>query len=62
MEIINKIVDYYDYCSKCIYRDYNETSEPCYECLTQPSNIHTNQPVCFKEGKAKTIKTRKENK
>lgn len=59
MEIINKIVQFDEYCPKCIYRDYDEATNPCYECLQQPSNVHTKEPVCFKEGKAKIIKTRK---
>lgn len=56
MEIINKIVQFDEYCPKCIYRDYDEAENPCYDCLQQPSNVHTTQPVFFKEGKARIKK------
>lgn len=59
MEIVHKIVQFDEYCPKCVYRDYDEAANHCYECLQEPSNVHTQQPVYFKEGKAKIIKTRK---
>lgn len=62
MEIIHKIVQFDEYCPKCVYRDYDEAANPCYECLTMPANVHTAEPIYFKEGKAKVIKTRKEKK
>ena len=62
MEIVRKIVQFDEYCPKCVYRDYDEAANPCYECLTMPANVHTDEPIYFKEGKAKVIKTRKGNK
>lgn len=59
MQLTTKIVKFDEYCSKCIYRDYDEEMNPCYDCLTETTNVNTDQPVSFKEGKAKILKTRK---
>ena len=59
MEIIHKIVEFDGYCNKCKYRDYDEAANPCYECLQNPTNEHTKEPVYFQEGKAITRKSGK---
>lgn len=59
MQIVNKIVQFDEYCPKCQYRDYDEAANPCFECLQYPVNQHTKQPVYFKEGKAIIRKEKK---
>ena len=43
-----KMVDFDKYCSKCIYEKVKETEDPCNDCLTEPMNVDSNIPVCFK--------------
>lgn len=44
-----KIVEFQLYCPTCKYAAYPEQLEPCYECIGNPTNTNTNQPVLFKE-------------
>lgn len=37
------------YCPKCIHKDLPETEDPCESCLLEPTNLHSEKPVCFKE-------------
>lgn len=48
MELTDKEVFYYEYCSKCKYWPLNEDDEPCDECLNQPYNEHSHKPIMFK--------------
>ena len=49
------IVEFDQYCNKCVYRDYDEMMKPCYECLDDPVNIYTRKPTHFQEGPAKPV-------
>ena len=41
---------YFDqYCSKCKYKDADETMEPCDICLEQGFNLDSHKPVMYKE-------------
>ena len=45
---------YFDvYCKFCKYRDCDETSDPCHDCLNEPVNIYSHKPVKWE---AKIIK------
>lgn len=59
MTITEKIVNFDQYCNKCKYRNFEEEENPCYECLQYGANVHTDQPVNFKEGKAIIRKEKK---
>ena len=56
MELVDHIVEFHEYCSKCVNRNFEESEEPCNSCLGEPANIYTKQPVYFKEGKDKIKK------
>lgn len=49
MEIIDKIVNFDDYCKKCENLNKKETEDPCYDCLENPVNVYSHQPVYFKQ-------------
>lgn len=51
MELIDKEVFYYKYCTKCKHFKTPETEEPCNECLTYPSNEYSHKPIKFEEAK-----------
>lgn len=51
MELINKEVQYYKYCTRCKYFKAPETEEPCNECLTNPSREYSHRPIMFEESK-----------
>jgi hypothetical protein len=44
-----KEVLYSEYCSKCKYRDVEESEEPCNECLEYCSNWNSHKPLLFEE-------------
>lgn len=44
-----KIVEYEEYCKKCIYAKEPEDKDPCDECLLEPVNVFSHKPVNFKE-------------
>ncbi len=49
MENNEKFVEFDKYCKNCQYADLPEEKDPCDECLTNPTNTNTTQPVMFKE-------------
>lgn len=49
------IVEFGDWCNKCVYRDYDEMMKPCFECLDDPVNMYTRKPTHFQEGPAKPV-------
>lgn len=51
MEIVDKIVEFENYCKTCLYRDLAESEEPCNECLTETTNVYSHKPVKYKENK-----------
>lgn len=44
-----KIVDFHEWCNKCVYDDKPENEEPCWECLTKPVNEDSHRPINYKE-------------
>lgn len=51
MEIVDKIVEFENYCKTCLYQDLAESEEPCNECLTETTNVYSHKPVKYKENK-----------
>ena len=50
MDVENyKEVDFKNYCSKCKYKNLEETKDPCNECLTEGARLNTRKPLRFKE-------------
>lgn len=47
MELVERIVEYSDYCRKCKHLDKPEYKDPCNECLENPVNINTTAPVKY---------------
>lgn len=43
------MVRYDLWCNKCKHKDIKENDEPCEECLSNPINLNTERPICFKE-------------
>ena len=33
------------YCKFCKYKDCDEASDPCHDCLNEPVNIYSHKPV-----------------
>lgn len=53
MGLEHKEVYFHEYCNsnehRCKYWKLKMTEEPCNECLSHPTNLHTHQPVKFEE-------------
>lgn len=45
---MEKIVNFDHYCPKCKYYRTEETEDPCDECLSNPTNEDSHEPVSFK--------------
>jgi len=49
-----KIVWFDTYCKQCKYKNYDESQNPCYECLQTPARTDgSHKPVLFKEKEKK---------
>jgi hypothetical protein len=44
-----KEVYFYQYCKECKYEKTPEADEPCAECLSNPVNVNSHEPVMFEE-------------
>ena len=44
-----KLVEFENWCHKCLFFDKLENEEPCWDCLTETVNIDSHKPVKFKE-------------
>ena len=44
-----KLVNFQEYCAKCVYKDKLEEEDPCWDCLVTPVNEDSHKPVMFKE-------------
>lgn len=43
---------YFDiWCKTCRYHGKPETSNPCFDCLDTPTNLHSHKPVYWEENK-----------
>lgn len=49
MEVIDKIVDFGKYCKLCEHEKLDEAKDPCHTCLNNPTNVHSQKPINFKE-------------
>ena len=49
MERKDKEVDFKKYCATCVYKDIEETEDPCNECLAQGANEWSRKPIKYKE-------------
>lgn len=47
----DKFVYFSDWCNMCEHFKDNETDDYCNECLTEPVNVDSHQPVGFNEKK-----------
>lgn len=45
----SKLVNFYQYCKECKYKDIPENDDPCEDCLTNPVNEDSHKPVFFEE-------------
>ena len=45
MEGIDKLVHFDEYCKTCKHKDLKESESPCYECLENPTNVYSHQPI-----------------
>lgn len=48
-EICELIVNFHEYCGKCKHFLKKESSYPCRECLSYPTNTNTSKPLKYEE-------------
>lgn len=53
MSVMMKLVEFENWCHKCVNYTKREDEEPCDECLDNPVNAESHKPVCFVERKDK---------
>lgn len=51
-----KEVYFNKYCKYCIHFEKRQTDDPCYECLSYPSNEDSRKPVRFEKDPNKKIR------
>lgn len=51
MENIYKEVNFNKYCKTCEYKGVEEKCDPCNDCLAEPMNTNSEEPVYWKEAK-----------
>lgn len=51
MENIYKEVNFNKYCKTCDYKGMEEKCDPCNDCLAEPTNTNSEEPVYWKEAK-----------
>ena len=44
-----KIVDFGKYCKSCKHADKSELEDPCFECMDEFINLHSDRPVKWEE-------------
>ena len=46
-----KMVHFHEYCKKCKHENVADdgATEPCNECLENPTNLYSHKPVKFEE-------------
>lgn len=50
-----KLVYFDEYCPKCLYYPKSGDEDPCYECLNNPTNTWSHEPIKFEEKDGKKI-------
>ena len=49
MELTEHIVRFDEWCNRCKHKKTDEIDSPCNECLDEPVNTNTRQPVLFED-------------
>ena len=49
MDLTQHIVRFDEWCSKCKHCTTDEVKDPCNECLDNPVNTNSKQPVMYEE-------------
>ena len=49
MDITMHIIRFDEWCKKCQHQKTEDKDSPCNECLDEPANVNSRQPVMFKE-------------
>lgn len=49
MEGDYKLVNYDQYCERCVHRNTEDKDDPCDECLENPAMPDSHKPMHFKE-------------
>ena len=49
MDSSDKEVYFGEYCKTCKYFERTEEDEPCFECLSEPTNTDSHKPVRWEE-------------
>lgn len=49
MQCEHKIVEFEKYCKTCYYEKVKQHEDPCHECLSEPTNLHSKKPINYKE-------------
>lgn len=57
-----KEVYYCAYCPKCEHFCVPETENPCNQCMTEFTNLHSHKPINFKPKEGETNGKRRESK
>lgn len=48
---MNKMVYFDQYCKTCKDKETKESKDPCDECLSNPCNADTHEPIYYREQK-----------
>ena len=59
--MMEKIVEFELYCSKCKHYNSSDADDPCDYCLSVPARENSRRPIKYEENK-KTVKKTKERK
>ena len=59
--MMEKIVEFELYCSKCKHYDSSDADDPCDYCLSVPARENSRRTIKYEENK-KTVKKTKERK
>lgn len=46
-----KEVYFDEYCKTCEHFEKEAEEDPCYDCLSEPTNLNSHKPVKWEEGK-----------
>ena len=49
MDLVTHIVRFDEWCDKCAHWKTKDEDEPCNECLCEPLNTNSKQPIRFEE-------------
>ena len=46
-----KIINFDEYCKRCVSKKVKESEPPCYECLAEPARQYSHKPLKFEESR-----------